>query len=291
MDYTIEFKDFWKNQGRYLWPANAGRTRNNILRRLKACRSIRDIDLYVCSLRSRKETNRRIMVAFFDYLEEKTGEKIRSTLYDKRFFDYPFERQLEIAKYLHEPHTPTEIEERFDIDERTRRKDLTALEDGIEVLGSTIRVEKSREYGKDYYKSTVHPVFLPLNLTEVYALTVYLDRAIDENDPNKAVIQNLINRIKVQLSDYAQDKLFQDEKPPAANNDYLNDEELARQRDGILMYLMKSGRPCRFLWHDREYTGRIQYYGKEYHIILKDGSEFPADIGEVEFVVESLDYK
>lgn len=291
MDYTIEFKDFWKNRGRYLWPVNAERTRNNILRRLKACSSIRDIDFYVCSLRSRKETNRRIMVAFFDYLEEKTGEKIRSTLYDKRFFDYPFERQLEIAKFLHEPHTPTEIEERFDIDERTRRKDLTALEDGIEVLGSTIRVEKTREHGKDYYKSTVHPVFLPLNLTEVYALTVYLDRAIDENDPNKAVIQNLIDRIKGQLSDYAQEKLFPEGKPSTASNDYLNDEELARQRDGILMYLMKSGRRCRFFWNDQEYTGRIQYYDREYHIILEDGSILPANVNEVEFVIESLEYK
>lgn len=290
MNYSIEFKDFWNNQGKYLWPANADRTRNNIARKLKACSSIRDIDFYVCSLRSRKETNRRIMVAFFEYLGEKTGEKIKSTLYDKRFYDYPFERQLEIAKYLHEPHTPSEIEERFDIDERTRRKDLTALEDGIEVLGSMIRVEKTREHGKDYYKSTVHPVFLPLNLTEVYALTVYLDRAIDDRDPNKVIIQNLTNRVKSQLTDYAYKKLFPDTRPVKANNDYLSDEELARQRDGILMYLMKSGRQCRFFWHDQEYTGRIQYYDREYHIILEDGSELPADISEVEFVIESLEY-
>lgn len=291
MNYSIGFKAFWNNRGRYLWPVNKDRTRKNILRRLKECKSVSDIDFYVCSLRSRKETNRRIMVAFFDYLEEKTGEKIWSTLYDKRFYDYPFERQLEIAKNLHEPHTPSKIEERFDIDERTRRKDLTALEDGIEVLGSTIRVEKNREHGKDYYKSTVHPIFLPLNLTEVYALTVYLDRAIDDGDPNKVIIQNLTNRVKSQLTDYAYKKLFPNTQPVKANNDYLNDEELARQRDGILMYLMKSGRLCRFFWHDQEYTGRIQYYDREYHIILEDGSILPANVNEVEFVIESLEYK
>lgn len=290
MNYSELFNEYWDHKGQYLGLNNPERTRKDISRRLANCKSVIDIDNYICMLRSRKETNRKIMVEFFDYLEETTGQKINSVLYKKKFYDYPFERQLEIAKFLHRPRTAAEIEERFDIDSRTRRKDLNALEDGIEVLGSTIRVEKTREGRRDYYKTTVHPIFLPLNLTEVYALTVYLDQAIDDQDPNKRIIQNLTNRVKAQLSDYAYEKLFPNKKRSSFANDYLNDEELARQREGVLMYLLKSGRKCRFFWNDQEYNGTFSYDG-EYKICLEDGSLLPADINEIEFIIDSLEYK
>lgn len=290
MDFAKLFEEFWNEKGQYLGVNNPNRTFEDIRNRLSECKSVLDIDNYVRTLQSRKETNRKIMVAFFDYLEEKSGKKINSALSEKRFYDYPFERQLEIAKYLHEPHTPTEIEEQFEIDERTRRKDLAALEDGIEVLGSTIKVEKTRENRRDCYKTTVHPIFLPLNLTEVYALTAYLNQAIDDRDPNKQIIRNLSNRIKSQLSDYAFKKLFPDEKPPSISNNYVSDKELAGQREGILMYLVKSGQQCRFFLDSHEYEGTVGYNG-EYIIRLMDGSVLPADINDVEFIIESLEYK
>lgn len=290
MNYAKEFDEFWNDEGQYLGLNNPERTRKDISGALESCESVFDIDEYICRASSRKETNRRIIVAFFDYLEKNSDEKVKTILREKRFYDYPFERQLEIAKYLHEPHTLGEIEERFDISPETRRNDIRALEDGIEVLGATISIEEVRSKGKVMYKSTMHPVFLPLNLTEVYALTTYLDKVLDSEDQNTKNIRNISERIKSQLSDYALKKLFPYEQHEYKRNSYVDDEQLARHRDGIRMYLMKSGQPCRFFWDGKEYSGRLKYDRKAY-IELESGERLDADPKEVDFIIESLEYK
>ena len=290
MNYAKEFQQKRKKKSQYLGLNNLERTRKDISYALESCESVFDIDEYVCRASSRKATNRKIIVTFFDYLEKKSGEKVKTILREKRFYDYPFERQLEIAKFLHEPHTLNEIEERFDISEETRKKDIRALEEGIEVLGATIRIKKERKNRKDYYKSTMHPVFLPLNLTEVYALTTYLDKVLDSEDQNTQIIRDITERIKSQLSEYALNKLYPYERHDYKKNSYVDDESLARQRNGIRMYLMKSGQPCRFFWNGQEYSGRLKYDRKAY-IELESGEKLDADPMEVDFIIESLEYK
>lgn len=237
-------------------------------------------------LKSRRETTRKTVVRFYDFIG-----RPESPLYEKQFYDYPFERQLEIAKYLHEPRSASEISEHFDIDDRTRREDLLALENGITVLGSTIQIRKERRGRRYYYRTTMHPIFLPLNLTEVYALTVYLNRTIGDDDANSEIIRDISARVKSQLSDYAFNKLFPDEHRSRAENAYVDDERLARQRKGIVMYLMKSGEPCRFFWKEKEYEGTICCLEDKYGIRLTDGSILDADINELDFIIESLRYK
>lgn len=286
------FESFWKKKGAYLKIKNADRLRENLGKKIEELRTIEELDLYVCSLKTGRENTRQVVVQFYDYLTEYAGfTKLNTCLYDKRFYDYPFERQLEIAKFLHEPKSPSEIQEKFDIDERTMRKDLQELEEGITVLGSTIKIEKDKKGRKYYYKTTLHPVFLPLNLTEVYAMTVYLDKVVARNDVNATLLQNIAQRIKNQLSDYAYDKLFPDEKRYLFANNYMNDEILAMQREGILMYLMKSGVTCKFTWNKESYYGRVVHEGDQYRILLHDGHYLEADIKDVEFVIESLEYQ
>jgi len=297
MSYLIEFEKFWHEKSYDLSYAinNPTRFHNNLAKKMKEFDSIADIDDYVLGLKNARESTRRIIVLFYEYLlKEKKVKKIVSVLPDMRFYDYPFERQLEIAKYLHTPKTPAEIREHFFIDERTVRADLQQLEDGIEVLGSTIRIEKDKKGRQISYKTTVHPVFLPLNLTEAYAMTVYLDKTIDNNDPNAQIIRDISERIKFQLSDYAWNRLFPKEERYKRNNDYLNDEVLARSREGIICYLMKSGQKCRFIWKDKEYVGRIvpvENYGFPYSVVTEDGTEFDAPLSEIDFIIDSLEYE
>ena len=294
MEITREkFDDFWEKKGKYLKIKNAERLHHNLAERVEEFHDSVMLDDYVCGLRTGKESTRKIVVLFYEYLkEDKNYKRFQSSLFDKRFYDYPFERQLEIAKYLHEPKTAQEIQNRFSIDARTLRNDLQELEEGITVLGSTIQISKEKSRGTYQYKTTLHPVFLPLNLTEVYALTVYLNRAIDSHDPNAEIIKNISDRIKSQLSDYAFERLFPEESEEREENSYLNDEDLARQRKGILMYLMKSGEPCKFIWQNREYIGRIRWTElNEYKIQLENGEYLDAKIEDVDFVIESLSYK
>lgn len=291
MNITVnQFNEFWTTKGQYLKIKNAERLKANLCDKVDELGDSAELDEYVCTLRTGKESTRSIIVEFYTYLNE-LGNEISSVLYNKRFYDYPFERQLEIAKFLHNPHSPKEIQEKFDIDERTARNDLQELEDGITVLGSTIKIEKEKKGRSYFYKNTLHPIFLPLNLTEVYALTVYLDRVIDSSDPNAHMIRNISERIKMQLSDYAYEKLFSDKERPGFENQYLNDENLARQREGIYMYLMKSGQKCKFIWNEREYMGRIVWRDNQYEIALDNGEVLDAKLDEVDFIVEELDYK
>jgi len=287
---TEQFNKFWNAKGQYLKIKNAGRFKENLCNKVNEFGNTAELDEYVCELRTGKESTRVIIVEFYNYLINQ-GIEIESILFEKKYYDYAFERQLEIAKFLHKPHTPKEIQEEFGINERTSREDLQALEDGITVLGATIKIEKEKKGRSYYYKTTLHPVFLPLNLTEVYALTVYLNRVIDYSDPNAQMISNITDRIKLQLSDYAFERLFPDIERPGIENRYLNDEELARQRKGIYMYLMKSGQKCKFIWNGDEYLGRIVWREDRFRIALDNDEVIDAELSEVDFVIDELDYK
>ena len=287
-----QFEEYWQKKGRLLRIKNAERFYQNLADKIEEYGTTSDLDEYVVTLRKGKEITRKVVVDFYDYLEKYTSVgKPDSNLYDIHFYDYPFERQLEIAKYLHTERTTSEIQEHFNIDARTVRSDLQELEEGITIMGTTVQISKEKKGRRYYYRTTLHPVFLPLNLTEVYALTVYLNRAIQDHDPNAMIIRDISNRIKGQLSPYAFQKLFPDEEMESVENSYVDDEELAHRREGIIMYLMKSRRHCRFLWKDREYTGWITWIDGEYRIKTEDGEVLDANLSEIEFIIDSLDYK
>lgn len=287
-----QFEEYRRKKGRFMRIKNAERFFQNLADKIEEYGDTIFLDEYVVTLRKGREVTRKAVVDFYRYLEDNgPAGKPESSLYDTYYYDYPFERQLEIAKYLHTERTTSEIQEHFNIDARTVRSDLQELEEGITIMGSTVQISKFKKGRKYYYRTTLHPVFLPLNLTEVYALTVYLNRAIHENDPNAWIIRDISNRIKGQLSPYAFQKLFPEEEMECMENRYVDDEELARQRKGIVMYLMKSGRKCRFLWKDKEYTGRILWIEGEYMIKTEEGEILDADFNEVEFIIDSLEYE
>lgn len=284
------FCEYWNVRGRYKSEArNLERFRMSLQDKMNGFTRLEEIDWYVSSLRTRKESTRLIMVDFFDYLREKKNIEFESGLNDRRYYDYPFERQLEIAKYLHEKHTPGEIRNKFDIDERTIRADLAALENGITVLGAEIRITRSRRGNEMYYKSTMHPVFLPLNLTEVYALTTYLDR-IEDDDPNAPAVRSIANRIRGQLSDYAVNIISGGDEALKEENKYMNEEEMVRNGDHTLSYLIKSQTPFEFMHNGKIYFGKVQHRGGT-TIILEDGSVLDADIRDIKVDPSKLRYR
>ena len=290
MNFASEFESYWGKKGRLLNTYNPERLKNNLIEMLLDCEDITDIENKVCSRRSKKETVRKIIVDFLDYLGEKQKTDFNTTLKNKKFYDYPFERQLEIAKYLHTPHTAKEIEEKFDINKETRKNDIQALRAGIEILGATVKIEEERKGRKIFYRTSMNPVFLPLNLTEVYALTVYMPQLLGVEDPNDRIIDSLSKRIKAQLSDYAFEKLFPGEKRRNIINEYIDDEKTARNA-GTLMYLSKSQCPCTFIWKNQSYRGTVKYRRGTFVLLLEDGSILNADIKDVKFLAESFSYK
>jgi DNA-binding Lrp family transcriptional regulator len=290
-----DFDEFWKSSFKYNGLKNSERLHKNLANKIDELQDTIKLDDYVCSVKTGKESTRQIVIKFYEYLE-KCNRRPQSCLYEKRFYDLPVERQLEIAKFLHTPKSPREIQERFDINEATTRKDLRELEEGITVLGSTIKIEKKKQGRKYFYHTTLHPVFLPLNLTETYALTVYLERVIKDTDANSHIIRDISNRVKAQLSDYALGRLFPDDNIKmirGIKNDYYNDKLMASQREHFPSYLMKSGQEFKFFWNEKEHAGRICYDHQEqkYRIKLESGDYLDADINEVDFIIDSFTYK
>ena len=287
------FDEFWRQNASSLRICNDRRTCQNYKKLLNACFDFADLDLKIAAYRNGRETMRRITVAFYEYIQKQTGIRIESTLYAKRFFNYSFERQLEIAKYLHEPHSGKEIAEKFDIDTRTMRADIEALRNGIEVLGTDIQIREERHGRKIYYRSTLHPVFLPLNLSELYALTVYMPRMVKRLEPNTQIIEDIVSCIKSQLSDYAKSRLFPDEEwdENPGRVSYRDDEKLAKSREGIYMYLRKSGRQCSFFLNGEKKIGSIVYQDGKERIRLADGSICDVSPNEVEFIIDELEYR
>lgn len=288
INYAELFEDYWDESGRSSVAYNRKRTHDNLYRVLDGCTSIYYIDEYVKSLRSSKESTRKIMVDFLHFIEDKKKIEIDSELYDLHFYDDPVERQLEIAKFLTEPRKAEEIEKKFGINSETRKTDLRALRNGIEVLGSVVKLQEERIGRAVYYKSTVHPIFLPLNLTEVYALVEYLPGQLSPEDPNSKVIKDITKRIKAQLSDYAWEKIYPDKQKKRSDNYYISDQALAESREGIRLYLMKSGKECSFFWNGDVYRGRID---NKNQIRLTDNTILEADINEVDFIIDSLEYE
>lgn len=81
------------------------------------------------------------------------------------------------------------------------------MRDGIRIGGMSIQAE----FGyRGEFQSSVHPISLPLNLSEVYvlfdALAEYAHER-DGRDPHRMTAERLAGMLKFQLSDYAKERL------------------------------------------------------------------------------------
>jgi hypothetical protein len=177
------------------------------------------------------------------------------------------ERQINLLKELHEPKSRTEIVNTYCINERTLRTDLSELEKGIEFLGSNIKIDIDSSKGNISYKSTVHPIFLPLNLTEAYSMTVGLKKLSRDNFYG-SILDDMADYIYSQLSDYAKESInktlvCQDLKERI----YFDNEYTNSFRDEKTMFEKK--REHRMVYHEK----RMGSYRKGVDIVFQDKDE------------------
>ena len=98
-----------------------------------------------------------------------------------------------------------EIAEHFGVDERTIRTDIEQLREGLDVFGVKIKIESKHYDGnpKQYYKSTVHPVMLALNASELFALLKLLENTFTEKTEGE-VYRHIFDMVYSQITDYAE---------------------------------------------------------------------------------------
>ncbi len=212
----------------------------------------------------------------------------------------PFERRIELLKLLQGKEMRTgELAEYFGVDERTIRDDVDALRVGMKVLGVNIKIDSKHEGSqKHYYKSTVHPIFLALNASQLYLLLKLLENAMLQ--PRGEVYEHIFHQVYSQITDYAEelvaDKLkIRYEKSEVSN---LLEEEAIKRKSFILVYSEKSGRfiPVRYrdengVIVDKEVT--FVRFLNDNDVLVRDkkGNEYPLDYNDMVIDWDAVDYK
>jgi len=168
-----------------------------------------------------------------------------------------YERQVDLLKTLNSGKTKVELEQYYSLSKKPLEKDIDELVMGTRILGQKVKIRDIRRDHKAItYQSTIHPVFMPLNLTEVYYLTVGLKMLSSEHETIMGqTLENISNRVYCQLSDSARKKI--DKKAREADVSFPYEEEFERYnvcwdeeemaRDNLrstLAYIWKAGIQC-----------------------------------------------
>ena len=131
------------------------------------------------------------------------------------------ENKLKLIKKLHKPNTIKDVAADLHVDERTVRRYIAEKEIRIENVKIPFAIQKMKHYeyysdiennkdiadNKEYNKSSVHPVVLPLNLTEVYMLTNGILDILGTRHPLYGQYKEIADKIYSQLSDYARTRI------------------------------------------------------------------------------------
>jgi hypothetical protein len=258
------------------------------------------LDEFVLASQGDKARSAEMVLGFYRYLNRRYGHAFDSELMSVHLVDNPAERQIEMVKYLHQPRSRAEMARHFGLEPRTIRKDLQQLAQGTSFLGVTLQAEFS---GRDLrYRSSQHPVFLVMDLSQAYAGTVGLLKLLDRDSETYAFYARLAASIYAQLSDYAKDKLREQAPEEAALLEDLGPDmapEWQAHRASAanrLLYLVKSGQPATISLYlegeERTYReARLQWLAQDsYRLLPREGAAF--DIREQDLLaIEDIDYQ
>lgn len=214
-----------------------------------------------------KEYTKNRLLGFSSYLKNNWKVNLELNEVFTREAINPYERLVDLLKTLNERMTKKELMEYYSINRKTLEKDLDKLIKGTKILGQKVKIRDiRRERNKITYQSSIHPVFLPLNLTEVYYLTVGLKLLSNDKETSiNKVFEDLANRIYCQLSEYARDKMdkkgrqlgikFPEVGEFQLYNGTKDEEKMAREnKKSTLAFLWKSGIQCTIHIDDENMT-------------------------------------
>jgi len=237
---------------------------------------IKKIEEYIIANKSIHMKN--IQLKFYKYLKEKYNKEVDTELENVKLNILPKERQIDILKNFHCKTTRKKLSKIYGVSERTIYEDLDSLEKGIVFMDTEIKVNFNNK--KSEFEDTVHPIFLALNLTEVNLLMNFLPEILEEYKQNcydsfkrKRInrVNTLINKMKIQLSDYAVGELNIDCKNIDKTMKFTSEKEFIKKDDNYLDYLLKAERKTRsFLINGIEYEGNINYDDDGYFIFTTD---------------------
>ena len=211
------------------------------------------------------------------------------------------ERQLYIAKMLQNPEASiSKLEDILYVSSKTMQNDLKILkgdgDDPLEVMGQKLTVDFDRKKGKLSFPSTVHPLFLTFNLTQVITTLEGL-KIMSEKEAYKNYALNGAKTIWIQLSDYAKQRIFTVSEGLGIDtcwyksletdiSNLFHTEYMCSTIYGCesLLLCFKNGRPCFIEYIDED--GKTIIY-KNCMIISYSNDQVTVKMGEKQLILET----
>lgn len=198
------------------------------------------------------------------------------------------EFKIKLLKYLQGGGKRREkIAKHFNISERSLSNRISELQSvDNQILGTKIHIEIER--GSNNYNSTVHPIFLALNLSEVYGLLLTLENAEDSiyGETLKDIKSDIIN----QLTEYAKTILQNSDlniETDTKKEKHFRNESIKTQ----LLHNMKKGELCLVNLKNKKKLIKgiiIPHSNSNDYIIKTANKEVQFKVGDV---IEILDFK
>ena len=231
---------------------------------------------------------------FLEFLEN--SYKISIPMEWPQIFASSFDRQMYIVKAMHEKElTVSQLEDELWISDRTIEDDLSNLKnmDGVAFLGQRVKIkEVGRTNGVTQFKSTVHPIFLASNLTQVVVMLEGLQHMM-KDEAYRGYAQRLAQNIWSELSDYGKrrikevsgmlnlDTSWYDEIDNHKSSDLFHTEDECSEENGLrnILNFFKNGEQCavEYCSEDGEskilhdcYIKNYDHQRKEVTIAVKD---------------------
>ena len=245
--------------------------------------SIRDM---ICKMQRKSNVEYLIANDYFVFLERQYSLQIRP--FDRQLTS--LERQLSIAKDMHDFNKAKdfdrhEVAEKYLVSEKTIENDMKALREGISVMDQEVRLENVQLRNRKVTAiSTMHPLFLAQNLTQIVCMLEGLRRM--ENDwIMNSYARNTAVSIWCQLSQYARERIrgtlvdlmgldtgwyeWISHEADMRSGRMFFDEKEASDQYGLLMYSMKGGIPCciRYIHNDEVKEARGTIIGRDKYTI------------------------
>ena len=240
---------------------------------------------------------------FIKYLNENDLIKYKTKFNDMYLKK---ERTPQIIKLIqNNPMRIDDLAEYFHVDSRTIRRNLEFIEEGMLDIDSDTNFSVIRNKGvvsivsTDKYKTTMHPITLNLNLTELYTLLIDVAERERYNKFSGQVYDLIMRRIYSQLSDYAKGIIdaHKDVISYKGNgNSFISEEELHKRfKMSMIMSALKSGCKVNVGFKDNGVMCfdivKIKKFREGKYMLLADsGEKYICSEDDIVIVKEILDF-
>lgn len=197
---------------------------------------------------------------FLDYLEKKYKFTYNKRAFENFKIKEKNERLLLMLKYLHSgDKSRADIAEEFGISERAVSDYINKLQDGFEFLGTQMSIQ-GLDRGTNKYRSLIHPTFLALNSSEIYALTVGL-KLLSKDTVFEESLGRIADLVYEQLSETSKEMIDVHKDNTvhfkADEMKFINSMKLGQMQDSPYSYFLKEAIECIVSYRDNE---KVEYH-------------------------------